>query len=383
MIMKSQFDEQCITISQMRLIFNMRIYWRRLTTWTRIYILSRYIGIGTPEVSFERLYLENQHFGDALRILFTRSIADKYSQLMDQFSIGFREVLDAQLQGDFDRARQNLDNLLENADQIAAFLASISPYFNEEEWRYLMRTYLQDTMQEASLFASKDYRMDIEYFDRLMALSNTIGDTFAQALYAHITSGAGNAPPQDGQMCLSYEQINQIHTVGMFWFDLINWVRALMLSRYANVGNYEEVYERLQQVVEGDINNLTQVFGPSPAIDALHTQLNTYIYLIDSLITASMAGDSEEVDRVTRLLYQNADDRAASLSAINPYWDQKEWSNRLYNNLHSTLDESTMFLTGNYARNLDIFSTLMAQAESSSDYLAEGLLDYLFKDWSQ
>lgn len=104
-IMKSQFDEQCITVSQMRLIFNMRIYWRRLATWTRIYFLSRYLGIGAPEVSFERLYIENQNFGDALRILFTRSISDEYSQLMNQFSIGFREFLTAQFEGDFDTAR--------------------------------------------------------------------------------------------------------------------------------------------------------------------------------------------------------------------------------------------------------------------------------------
>ncbi len=380
--MKSKFNEQCITYSQMSLIFNMRIFWRRLTTWNRIYIISRYLGIGTAEVSFERLYLENLDFGDMLRIHFSRSISDRYSQLLNQFSIGLRELITAQLQGDLDAVRQNLDRLLQNADQRAAFLASINPYFNEAEWRNMLRTYLQDTMQEANLYASKDYRMDIEYFDRLMTLSNTMGDTFAQALYDYITSGAqntNNLPPQERQKCLTYEQMNLIYNIRMFWFDQINWVRSFMLSRYRDVGDEDEVHARLQRVPADFINNLKQIFGETPELNELQMELIAYVDMIDSLITAQKAGNTEEIDRITRLLYQNADDIAASLSSINPYWDQNEWRTRLYNNLRSTLDESTMFLTGDYARNLDIFSTLMDQAESSSDYFAQGLLNYMFQ----
>ncbi|MDD3168209.1 MAG: hypothetical protein PHC91_01940 [Eubacteriales bacterium] len=378
--MKSKFNEQCITPSQMSLIFNMRIVWRRLTIWTRIYIISRYLGIGTAEVSFERLYIENLDFGDMLRLHFSRSISERYSQLLNQFSIGLRELITSLLQEDIDAARENIDRLLQNADQRAAFLASINPYFDETEWKNLLRTYLQDTIQEANLFASEDYRTDIEYFDRLMTLSNTMGDFFAQALYDYITAGVQNAdtlPPQDGQKCVTYEQMNLIFDIRMFWFDLIDWVRAFMLSKYRDVGNEDEVYARLQQVPAAYVNNLNLFFGETPGANELQLELNAYIGLIDSLITAQKAGNTEEIDRITRLLYQNADDRAASVSSINPYWDENEWRTRLYNNLRSTLDESTMFLTGDYARNLDIFSTLMNQAESSSDYFTEGLLNYI------
>lgn len=385
-MMKSKFNEQCITTSQMNLIFNSRIFWRRLTIWTRIYIISRYLGIGTAEESFGRLYLENLDFGDMLRILFSRSISDQYSQLLNQFSIGLRELITALIQQDLDAARQNIDRLLQNADQRAAFLASINPYFDETEWRNLLRTYLQDTIQEANLFASQDYRMDIEYFDRLTTLSNTMGDAFAQGLYDYITSGAeitDNLPPQESQRCLTVEQMNLIYDIRMFWFDLITWVRALMLSKYREVGDEAEVRARLEQVVADYVNNLNQFFGETPGANELLVELNTYIDLIDSFITAQKAGDTEEVGRITRLLYQNAAERAASVSSINPYWDENEWRTRISNNLRSTLDESTMFLTGDYARNLDIFSTLVDQAESSSDYFAQGLLNYMFQEQQQ
>jgi hypothetical protein len=291
-----------------------------------------------------------------------------------------RELISARLEGNFDAVRQNIDRLVQNADQRAAFLASINPYFNETEWKALLQTYLQDTMQEANLFAAKDFRTDIEYFDRLMTLSNQMGDVFAQALYDYITSGAENTnslPAQEGQMCLTYEQMNLLFDTKMFWFDLINWVRAFMLSRFKDVGNEDVVYARLQKVVADFISNLKKIFGESPGVNQLQLELNAYIGLIDSLITAQNAGNSEEIDRITRQLYQNADDIAATLASINPNWDQNEWRTRLYNNLRSTLEESTMFLTEDYARNLDIFSTLMDQAESSSDYFAQGLLNLI------
>jgi hypothetical protein len=377
--MKSEFNEQCITYSQMSLIFNMRIFWRRLTTWVRIYIISRYLGIGTAEELFERLYLENLNFGDMLRVFFSRSISDRYSQLLNQFSIGLRELITSLIQEDIDTARQNIDRLLQNADERAAFLSSINPYFNEAEWRDLLITYLQDTIQEANLFASEDYRMDIEYFDRIMDLTNTMGDTFAEALYDYITSGATNTlPPRDGEVCFTYDQINQIYDMRVFWFDLINWVRAFMLSKYRNVGNEDEVYARLRKVLSDFVSNLKQFYGDTPEINELQLELNAYISLIDSLITAQKSGNTEEAGLITQQLYRNADDMAASISSISPYWDINEWRTILYNNLRSTIDESTMFLTEDYARNLDVFSSLMDQAESASDYFAEGLLNDIF-----
>jgi len=385
-MMKNKFDEQCITPSQMNMIFNMRVFWRRLSTWIRIYIISRYLGVGTAEEAFERLYIENSYFGDALRIPFNRSSSDKYSQLMNQFSIGIRELITARIQGDTNTLRQDIDLLLQNADERAAFLASINPYFDEEEWKNLLVTYLQDTMEEANLFATKDFRMDIEYFDRLIELSNKLGDTFAEGLYDFITSGGDqtiDAPPQEGQKCLTIDQVNALFNIGIFWFDLNNWIRAFMLSRYQSVGNENEVYSRLQKALSDFVSNMKMIFGETPEVNELQLQLKAYIGLIDSLITAQKAGDTEGLDRIIRQLYLSADNIAASLAAINPYWDQSEWKNRLYNQLRSTIEQSTMFLTEDYARNMDVFSMLLALSESSGDYLVQGVLYQMFQSQSQ
>lgn len=378
--MKRNFNPECITYSQMNLIFNVRIAWRRLTTWTRAYIISRYVGIGNAEDLFGSLYSEALDFSDMIQVIFGREISRRNSGYLILYTIILRDLITAQLEGDVQAVQQNINRFYQNISGNAAFLASINPYWNEAEWRSLLETYLQYTIQEANAFASGNYRQDIQIFDQLTDLTNKMGDIFAQGLYDSITSGQqmnGSAPPQGNQQCLTAEQMNLIYNIRMFWFDFVTWVRSFMMSKYLGIGDVDEVFGRLQQVPNDYVNNLRQFFGENPAIDELQLELNTYIDLIDSLISAQLGGNTDEINRITRLLYQNADERAASVSKLNPYWNESEWRNRLYNNLRSTLDESVTFQTRDYARNLDIFRTLLDQAESSSGYFAQGLVNYL------
>jgi hypothetical protein len=144
------------------------------------------------------------------------------------------------------------------------------------------------------------------------------------------------------------------------------------------LGNTEEVYERLLQVPVEYVNVLRQIFGESVAGEYVNL-FYVYIDLIDAFITAQLEGNIEEIDRITQQLYQNADERAAFISSINPFWSEEEWKNRLYTNLRSTIDESTSFLLGDYGKNIDIFSRLLDQAESTSTYFAQGLFDYIYQ----
>ena len=378
MIAKYNFNPQCITYSQMNLIYNARIYYRRLIIWTRIYLISRYFGIGSPEELFGRLYSEYLEIGNMFRLIFGRDISNQYSQLVSEFAIGLRGLLSAQTEGNTEAINSNVERLYQNVKDRAAFLAGINPYWSEAEYINLFETYVQYTIEEANSIAAGDYSKDIETFDRLASLSNRMGDTLAQGLYEYITSGQPvDLQPQNIQQCLTYEQVNAIYNIRMFWFELNYWTRTFMLSRYTGLGNVNEVHARLKQVPVNYVNNLKLIFGENAAIDALLVELNSYIDLIDALITAQMEGNTDEVNRITQLLYQNADDRAASVSSLNPFWDQNEWTARLYNNLRSTINESNTFLTKDYTRNLDIFGSLLNLADNTSGYFAQGLVNYI------
>jgi hypothetical protein len=248
MITKYKFNEQCITYSQMNFIFNSRIFWRRFTIWLREYMISRYAELGNSEEIFNQLYLESLNFGDTLQIIFGRENENSYSQLVNQYIYGFRDLISAQISGDSESVYQLVNLLYKNAADRAAFLTSINPYLNESEWRDLLGTYIRYTIDEANSFISGNYSKEIAIFDRLIELTNRMGYVFAQALYDYINSNMQYAIHSSPVQCITVQEMNRIYDIRMFWFEFVTWTRSYIISRIKGIGNQNEVYARLKQV---------------------------------------------------------------------------------------------------------------------------------------
>lgn len=369
---KTNINPDCITYNQMNLIFNAIMYYRRLTAWTREYLLSRYLGIGTAEDLFGHLYLETLNLGDMLQIIHGREASERYSRLLSLFVITLRDIITAQMERNMEEVDRNVDRLYQIAAERKAFIQEVNPY--APEYENLFEIYIHYILEEANALAAGDYGREIALYDLLTAHAETLGYAFAVGIYDFITSGSEETGESQ---CITYDEMNSIFGIRMFWFELVTWIRNYMFSRYLELGNIEEVRARLLQMPGNYANELKKIFGDLITEDYLQL-FYTYIELIDAFITAQMENNIDEIRRITRLLYQNADERAAFITSINPsFWDEAEWRNRLYTNLRSTIDESTTFLTGDYARNIDIFRRLLDQAENTSDYFAQGLFNYL------
>lgn len=377
--MKKDFDPNCITFSQINMIYNARLSRRYQTVWIRAYIISRYEGIGTAEEAFGRLYLENSNFGDQLQIIFGRRAANTYSQLLNEFSVGIREMITAQMQGDTEAMQQAVDRLYRNVAERAAFLASINPYLNESQWKELLEGYLRLTIEEANSFASQNYVRDIAIYDELIAFSDLTGYVFAESLYNHITSGGQCKKDMMPEECITYEQMNAIFGISMLWFELITWIRSHMLSVVENLGNEEEIHTRLRLVADAFGNAMRIIFGEE-AGDTTEQHINILIDLLDELIIAQMEGDIERVNEITGLLYQDAHDHAQHLASLNPAWEESAWEPLLFDMVKDLINMSTALLAGDYTQHMDIYSTSLARAETTSEYFAEGIYQYLHRD---
>lgn len=390
MVMKNRLNDQCITYSQMNMIFNARIFWRRLVAWTRAYIISRYSGIGSSDETFGRLYLESSDFGDILQIIFGREITEKFAGYINRRTTLIRELINAQQAGNVDAVNENVRLLYENASERAAFMASFNPYWNEAELKGYMEKYIQFTIEQINAFMSGNYHEDIAAYERLVDLTTKMGDSFAQGLYQYITMAplsGGNFGSQEFQRnseqvkqfigeCFTLEQVNSIYAIFMFWFELATWTRAYIRSSFIGAGNTAEIYERLRQVPKDYGNNMRKIFGEKITEDYIQ-MVDTHIILIDSLIKAQKDKNIDEINRVIQQLYQNADQRAAFLASINPYWDEKEWRTRMYNYNRSTIEEMTAFLSGDTAMVNDIFGRLLDLSEIGGRYFLQGTLNYL------
>lgn len=375
--MKKSFDPQCITFSQMNMIFNARIYYRRLTTWTSEYVISRYYGTNTTADLFSRLYFESLEIGNMLEIIFGREISEQYGQLLSQYPITLRALITAQMDGDEEAVNMYVEQLYDNIAQRASFLDSINPYWDDFEYYNLFATYTHYIIEMANAQAVGDFARLEEIYDLLRSHTNIMGDVFAQGLYDYISSGVGVDYQAEGVPCVSYDEMNTIYDIRMFWFELVTWVRNYMLGVYLGIGgDLDQILARLRQVPAEYVDLLRGIFGDQISDDYLDL-FNTYIDLVVAFVNAQIEGDIDELNRLTPLFYENENERAAFLAEINPFWEEEELRNRLHNLLQATIDESTTFLSGAYARNVDIFSRILDQAESMSNYLAEGLFNYI------
>lgn len=249
----------------------------------------------------------------------------------------------------------------------------MNPYWSEDLYKSLFGAYIQDLIEEANALASGNFNEDVALYDRLTERTNKLGDVFAEGVYNYITSGS--SLPKSGP-CITYEQMRTIQNIRMFWFDLAVWTRSYMISRYLKVGDEEAYYNRLKKVPVDYTNELKSIYGEKLAADLLQ-ELNEYLNLINNYITAQQTGNIDEINRIIQLLYQNVSNRAALQASANPFLDENEWRNRLYNiQVKGVIDESTAILAGNIARSLDIFIDLLNQAESMSDFFARSLFNY-------
>jgi hypothetical protein len=83
------------------------------------------------------------------------------------------------------------------------------------------------------------------------------------------------------------------------------------------------------------------------------------------LIEAEITGNPDLANEKIKELYQSADERAAFMASINPYWDETRWKNLLYTFIADSLNEITSFLVGD-PKNIDEFDRLLQREENSA-----------------
>ncbi|MGI6746696.1 MAG: hypothetical protein ACOX4V_00365 [Anaerovoracaceae bacterium] len=391
MIIKKLINEQCITFSQMNLIYNSRLIWRTLSTWTRAYVISRYLGLGTEEALFTRLYDETSKFGDMFSLVFGARFAENFTWLLNEYTIALRDLISAQKEGNTEEVNRSLERLYNNSAERARLLAQVNPFWNESTWRNIFDTYLRFTIEMINSFIERDYSKDAEAYDRLTAFTNSIGDYFAQGIYEFLTytplgtvnlQGCVSSNPissnqlPDLRQCITRDQVNAIYSLRMFWYELATWTRYYFISRYIGIGNEDIILARLNKVVDEYITMLREIFSDQ-ITEKYKDLIYTHIKLIIDLINAQIENNVFAADEATRLLYQNAEQNASFLASINPFWDEEVWRNRLYSYTRSTIDEATAFLAGEYDRNINIFARILTHAENTGDEFALGLFNYI------
>ena len=155
------------TKQQMCLMNRIRQLWEQHVYWTRFFIISTAADLGDLEPVTNRLLQNPKDFGRLLTPIFGIRIASRFQELFTQHLLIAAELVNAAKNAEGEKADNARKRWYKNADEIAGFLASINPCWEEATWRDMLYSHLEMTEKEATLRLQGNYTADIKVFDNI------------------------------------------------------------------------------------------------------------------------------------------------------------------------------------------------------------------------
>ncbi|WP_315118101.1 LysM domain-containing protein [uncultured Clostridium sp.] len=161
---------------------HLRMLWEQHVVWTRLTILSMVFNLPDVELVTNRLLRNPKDFEAALRPFYGDKNASKFADLFTQHLVIAAELVKAANAGDNKTAADAEKRWYANADEIAAFLASINPYWSEEDWKKMLHEHLALTKSEAVAMITKNYAEGIKLFDKIEKQALEMADMMTQGI---------------------------------------------------------------------------------------------------------------------------------------------------------------------------------------------------------
>lgn len=178
------------------------------------------------------------------------------------------------------------------------------------------------------------------------------------------------------EITISYGFMNLINLYRAIWSELAIWTRTYILGTMSDYGNVAEVGARLYTVPVEIQNQLKTIFGEEAA-ENFQILLSQHVVLIMTLADAIKRGDIETQNTTITQLYQNADEMAAYLSGINPFWNITQWTNLLHYYISLTTNDLLALASSDFAQDIQISDRITYHVLLIGEYMANGIIQYL------
>jgi hypothetical protein len=350
---------ECFTPTGINIFFDTRLFWREFVYWTRAFFRSVFLGVENTQDVFAKLFYIPDSYAYMLRLILPRHVANEYGELFTRYIIILRELTTAVIGGQTEMINEKVSELYRNSEERAIFLSGVFPSLDKDVLEEMFNTFIRCEIEEINAYVTQDFSRLIEIYDNLIIQMNLIADYISRGIIDLITAAPRG---QDVFPCVNYEDLNNILNISMFWIDLVSWFRAYRISVATNIGDQEELFQRLIRVID-DFGNLMKKYIDPAIVDVQMQLLLEYIDLMDRMLTARISGNVEEMNRVYLMTIDNINERAEFLGESFPGLNVLEWRNQLLR-MHSLfIDMAGEFLSGNYDQSIAMFDGLIDLAE--------------------
>lgn len=160
----------------------MRSLWEQHVAWTRLAIISIVFNLPDINVTVGRLLQNATHMGLSLEPFYGEDAVKKYSALIKEHLVIAADLVKAAKAGDQNAATAIEKKWYANGDEIVAFLTSINPYIQKEEFTQMFYEHLALTKAEALAFLNKDYEAGVKLYDKVEKEALEMSDMITNAI---------------------------------------------------------------------------------------------------------------------------------------------------------------------------------------------------------
>lgn len=175
-------------------------------------------------------------------------------------------------------------------------------------------------------------------------------------------------------MVISTAEAELNNYMRMLWEQHVFWTRLTILSMVFDLPDVDLVTNRLLQNPNDFASLLKPLYGDAVATKFANL-FTSHLAIAGELVKAAKAGDNTQVADAEKRWYANADEIAAFLASINPYWSQDNWKSMLHEHLALTKTEAVDMLTKNYSDGISTFDKIEQQALEMADVMTNGIVN--------
>jgi hypothetical protein len=156
--------------------------WQDHVTWTRLLIVSTVAHLPDTQAATDRLLKNQDDIGNAIKPFYGAAAGDQLTRLLKEHILEAAEVVNAAAAHDKAKLDDANKRWRANANQIAAFLSTANPNWPLPEMQGMMNQHLDLTTLEAISRINRDWRADVEAYDRVRAEILEMSDMLASGI---------------------------------------------------------------------------------------------------------------------------------------------------------------------------------------------------------
>ncbi|HHU90451.1 MAG TPA: LysM peptidoglycan-binding domain-containing protein [Clostridiaceae bacterium] len=176
------YPVDCITQAKFNLSNHLRLLWEQHITWTRLTIISMVFDLPDVDLVTQRLLRNPKDFEAALVPFYGSQTVARFSALLRNHLVIAANLVNAAKAGDNNAAAEAERIWYNNARDIAAFLASINPYWSQQEWEKMLFDHLALVKNEAVFMLTNEFQKGIDLYDEMERQAMMMADVMTEGI---------------------------------------------------------------------------------------------------------------------------------------------------------------------------------------------------------